>query len=136
MKDGRDAVTDRLPIAVEQRHIDGKIDAGAGHHLTFERIAMQIDDAWQHQQAAGIDAKRAVARERIHGDDFTVRDLQRGFTDCSAEKSPAAFDENVRHDTALRRGVGEAGWADASYLARKSSTVNFRKSGRAPRSVS
>ena len=58
-----DAVGDRLPVAVDQRHIDGKIDAGARHHLPLERVAVQIDDARQHLQAAGIDAER----HRAHG---------------------------------------------------------------------
>ncbi len=40
MIDGGDAVADRLPVAVGQRHIDGKIDAGARHHLPLECVAM------------------------------------------------------------------------------------------------
>ena len=77
--DGRDAVADRLPVAVDQRHIDRKIDAGARHHLPLEGIAMQIDNARQHQQAAGIDAGRAVAVVRTHGDDLAAGNPQRGF---------------------------------------------------------
>src|ERR1700688_553041 len=57
MIDGGDAVADRLSVAVDQRHIDGKIDAGARHHLPLERITMQIDDARKDQKAAGIEAK-------------------------------------------------------------------------------
>ena len=49
-----------LPIACRSLSISatsiGKIDAGARHHLPLERIAMQVDDARQHHQAAGIDA--------------------------------------------------------------------------------
>ena len=57
MIDGGDAVADRLPVAVDERDIDGKIDAGARHHLSFERVAMQIDDARQHHETARIDFK-------------------------------------------------------------------------------
>jgi len=56
-ENGGDSVADRLPIAVDQRHIDGKIDAGTGHDLPLERIAMQIDNARQHQEPTGIEAK-------------------------------------------------------------------------------
>src|ERR1700716_4636778 len=74
---------------------------------------------------------------RTNGADFAVRDLQRGFNKFSAEKSPAAFDENVRHSTALpRRVVERPGMVAGSYFARKSSTASFRKSGKALRSVS
>src|SRR3978361_415708 len=74
---------------------------------------------------------------RTNGADFAVRDLQRGFNQFSAEKSPAAFDEKVRHSTALRRrGVERPGMVAGSYFARKSSTASFRKSGKALRSVS
>ena len=54
--DGRDAIADRLPIAVDKRNVDREIDAGARHHLPLERVAMEIDDSRQHQQAIGIDA--------------------------------------------------------------------------------
>src|SRR3982074_1340894 len=69
--------------------------------------------------------------------EWPARDMQRGVHELSAEKSPAAFDENLRHSTALRRRVVERGVTVAgSYFARKSSTASFRKSGKALRSVS
>ena len=101
MIDGRDPVADRLPVAVDQRHIDRKIDAGARHHLPLEGVAMQIDNARQNQQAAGIDAGRAVAVVRTHGDDLAASDAQRGFDDFVAEQGPATFDEQFGHDAAL-----------------------------------
>src|ERR1700737_3249816 len=69
--------------------------------------------------------------------DFAAGDLQRGFSSFSTEKSPTAFDQNVHHDTALRRGVRERPeLAAASYFSRNSSTASRRKSGRARRSAS
>ena len=100
MIDGGDPVADRLPVAVEQRHIDREIDAGARHHLPLERVAMQIDDARQHQEAAGVDAERAAAVVRADGGDLAARDPQRGFVEFVAEQGPAAFDEHVGHDAA------------------------------------
>ncbi len=57
VKNRGDSVADSLPIAVDQCYIDGKIDAGTGHDLALERIAMQIDDARQPQEPACIEAK-------------------------------------------------------------------------------
>src|ERR1700730_8060138 len=74
---------------------------------------------------------------RTHSADFAVGDPQRGFQNFGAEKSPAAVDENVRHDTALRRGLCERPeLGRASYFARKSATACFRKSGGALRRFS
>ncbi len=50
VKGGGDAVRDQLPVGVDQRHVDRKVDTGARHHLPLERIAVQVDDAGQHQQ--------------------------------------------------------------------------------------
>jgi hypothetical protein len=98
--DRRDAVADRLAVAVDQRHIDREVDAGARHHLPLERIAMQVDDARQHQEATGVDAQRSAALIRADRADLTACDPQRGFVDFIAEQGPAAFDENVNHDAA------------------------------------
>src|SRR3982075_2400095 len=74
---------------------------------------------------------------RAHGNDFAVGEPQGGLNKFSAEQSPAAFDQNVSHEIALRRRPRErAGTLAASYFARNSSTVSCRKSGRALRRVS
>ncbi len=60
-----DAVADRLAIAVGQCHVDRKVDAGAGHHLPLEGIAMKIDDAGQHQQVARVDRQPCPAARSV-----------------------------------------------------------------------
>jgi len=50
-----DAISDGLPVTVDQRYIDGKIDTGARHHLSLERVAVQIDYPGSNQQATGIE---------------------------------------------------------------------------------
>src|SRR5882672_3806439 len=136
MKNRGDAISDRLSVAVDQGHVDGKIDPGTRHHLPLERIAMQIDDSRQYQQVAGIDTERSASVARFHGVDYAAGDLHRGFTNFSAEQSPAAFDEYVGHDRALRReGCERPAMVADSYFARKSSTASLRKSGRALRRV-
>jgi hypothetical protein len=135
--DGRDAVADRLTVAVDERDIDGEINTGARHHLPLERIAVQIDDTRQHDEATCIDAESAAAGFRTHGADLAARNQQRRILDFVAEQGPAAFDENVGHDVAPRRlDWACAEPAVASYLLRKSSTASLRKSGRALHSVS
>jgi hypothetical protein len=57
MKNRGDAISDGLPVTVDQRYIDGKIDTGARHHLSLEGVAMQIDYPRQHQQIAGFETK-------------------------------------------------------------------------------
>src|SRR5882672_4704323 len=74
---------------------------------------------------------------RTNRADLAAGDLERGLTNLPAEQSPAAFNENVRHDAALRRWV----WvrperAADSYFVRKSSTASLRKSGSALRRAS
>ncbi len=98
--DGGDAVADRLPVAVDQRNVDRKVDAGARHHLPLEGVAMEVDDAGQHQQATGIDAQRVAAVVRTSRNDIAAGDLQRGVNKFSAEQDPAAFDQHVGHDAA------------------------------------
>jgi hypothetical protein len=98
--DGRDPIADRLPVAVDQRHVDREIDAGARHHLPLEGVAMQIDNARQHHQSTSVEAKRTAALVRTDGTDLTVSDPQRGFVNFAAEQGPAALNEDIGHDAA------------------------------------
>src|SRR4029077_19502762 len=124
--DGGDAVDDGLPTAVEERDIDVEIDAGARHHLPFARVALQIDDARQHHEAARIDFKCASALIGTYGCDLPACGSQRRFDELAAEQKPAAVDKNLGHDVVLRRlGWACAEPADASYFLRKSSTASF-----------
>ncbi|GCC49391.1 hypothetical protein chiPu_0033520 [Chiloscyllium punctatum] len=102
MEDGGDAVGDRLPIAVDQCHVGREVDAWARHHLPLERIAVQIDDAGQHQEAAGIDMKRGAPLFGVERADVAARGAQRGLYECTVNQRAPALDENVRHDVALR----------------------------------
>jgi hypothetical protein len=92
MKDGGDAVCDRLPVAVDQRHVDGKVDARAGHHLPLEGVAMQVDNARQHFQAACVDAGRASFHRRIHRGDISPGDAERGFNELPGNECLATLD--------------------------------------------
>ena len=66
---GGDAVGGQLAIGIQQRHLGGHAHAGPGHELTLERVAMQIDDAGQDEQPAGV--PNATARRRRR-DPFAV----------------------------------------------------------------
>jgi hypothetical protein len=69
-----DAVADRLAIAVGERHIDREVDTGTRHHLPLEGIAMQIDDAGQHQQVARVDRKPRPAARSVE-----LRNVRSGY---------------------------------------------------------
>src|SRR5271165_232067 len=56
MKSRGDAVGNCLSVAFAERHVEWKIDARPGHHLPFERVAVNIDNPGQDPKAAGIDA--------------------------------------------------------------------------------
>src|SRR6202171_5834648 len=74
---------------------------------------------------------------RADSADFAVLDPQRSLKNFSTEQRPAAFNQNIGHDTALRRGAGERPeLVAASYFARNSSTASCRKSGKVLRRVS
>jgi hypothetical protein len=92
VKDRRYAIGDRLAVAVDQRHIHGKINAGTWHHLPLEGIAVQIDDSRQYLQTVCIDGNRASCLLRAHGDNVAACYAQRGLMKFAAEKGPAAFD--------------------------------------------
>ena len=134
MKDRGDAVADRLPVAVGQRHIDGKSTPGRGIICRSKASPCRstMPGSTSRPSASRCSAARPVVR--TEGADFAAGDPQRGLDDLAAEQRPAAFDEDISHDNALR-GLGWARPAPpaASYFARKSSTRSFRKSGRAVR---
>ena len=56
---GGDAVGEQLQLGVRQGDVGGEIHAGARLHLAFERVAVDVDDARQHQQASGVEAHAA-----------------------------------------------------------------------------
>ena len=92
MKGGGDAVRDQLPVGVDQRHVDRKVDTGPGHHLPLERIAVQVDDARQHEKVGCVDAERGSARRTADVDDLAVGDSEGGFDQLAADQRLAAFD--------------------------------------------
>src|SRR6185312_2308320 len=122
MEDGGDAVGDGLAVAIEQRHVDRKIDAGTRHHLPLERIAVQIDNAGKHQKIARIDVQGGASIASADVTNFSVDNSHRGFDDFAAEQGAAALDEDVSHDVAFCRERSEPAVERGSYLPRKSST--------------
>src|SRR5260370_39997209 len=96
MENRRDAIGQRLPVAVEKRNVHGEVDAGPRHHLPLEGIAMDIDDAGQHDEAVGVDA---TSRRRVAADvaDHPGRGRKmdgRAFEPV-ADEGASALDANV-----------------------------------------
>ena len=50
MERGGDAVGQQLRLGVGQRDVGRKIHTGPRLQLPFERVAVDVDDAGQHQQ--------------------------------------------------------------------------------------
>ncbi|MGY4355452.1 hypothetical protein ACVW0J_001945 [Bradyrhizobium sp. i1.7.7] len=138
VKDGGDAVADRLAVTVGERDVDREVDAGARHHLALEGIAMQIDDAGQHQQVARIDRQPRTAARGIDLRNVRAGHQNGSFDELGADQGPAALKEDVCQATALRLLAGERvrELARASYAERKSSIPSLRKSGSASRNLS
>jgi len=86
-----DAVCDKLPVGLEQRDVVGEIDARPRHRLALERVAVDIDDARQQQQAARIpylrvgtgSAEPAVDHFDLGIDKSPVRGGSAGIDDTS-----------------------------------------------------
>ena len=61
---GGDAVGQQLGFGVPQGQVGWEVDAGTGLQLAFERVAVQVDDAGQDQQAGGVEARAGGRRHR------------------------------------------------------------------------
>ena len=59
-----DAVGEQLRLGVAQRDVGREIDAGPRLHLPLERVAVDVDDARQHQQAGRIERGDRAAPRR------------------------------------------------------------------------
>ena len=89
---GGDAVGQQLAVDVEQRAVVGEGDAGARHDGALEGIAVQVDDAGQHQQVAGVEPGRA-ARGRAAGVvDQSGVESQAGVLDAARGQDTLACD--------------------------------------------
>ena len=88
MESGGDAVGEQLRFGFRQREIGGEIDAGARLHLPLERIAVQVDDAGQHQQAVGVERPGIGRRRTVEPDDPAVGEQQIGIVSEPARPAP------------------------------------------------
>jgi hypothetical protein len=50
-----DAVRDRLPVAIDEADVERHVDARARHDLSLEGIAVDVDDAGEQHEAAGVE---------------------------------------------------------------------------------
>ena len=69
----------------------------------YERRRVKVHDARQNEQPASINGKRAGPLRGADRADIAAGRAQRGVGKFFAEQDPAAFNENVGHDVALRR---------------------------------
>jgi hypothetical protein len=92
----RDAVGQHLPVGIDERDVEVEADARPRHHLPLEGIAMNVDDARQHDEAVSIDAaaRRGVAADRA---DYARRrrQMEGGALERVADEDASALDANV-----------------------------------------
>ena len=55
MEGGGDAAGQELAFGVLEGEVGGEGDAGAGLELAFEGVAVDVDDAGQDEEAAGVE---------------------------------------------------------------------------------
>ncbi len=104
---GCDAVGSQLAVSFQQGSVKGKIDAGAGHHLAFERVAVDVDQRRGQHHARRVDHLRAVAGD-IEAGDRAGFDAQACRRQAIVEQNRGAF----KHD-----GGGVGGWRHGAPLA-------------------
>ncbi|MCW2239972.1 hypothetical protein [Azospirillum canadense] len=114
-----DAVGDQLAVGVQQRDVGREMHARAWHQLPFEGVAVQVNDARQQEQPAGLDH---AAGWRVVADlnDAAVGDGDPGLDEDAVRRQDAcAADVGVQsaflsmhslvHGTALNAGTGRCG---------------------------
>ena len=60
MERGGDAVGEQLRLGITDRDLGGELDPGPRLHLPLERVAVQVDDPRQHEQAARVQRRAAA----------------------------------------------------------------------------
>ena len=129
VEDGGDAVGDHLAVAVDQRDVEGNLHPRTRHHLPLESVTVNIDDARQHQQPAGVEGglRRPVGTDL---GDNTVRcaDVDGRVLKRALVQNPSANNSKIHqvpHRMTARRGRSAI---CGSYLFRNASAESFRKS--------
>ena len=112
MKRGGDAVGEQLGFGVVQRQGGREIDAGARLDLTLERVAMDIHDAGQHQQAGRVQRRAGAGGADCRDGSVFQGDIG-NCLGAVVQQHTAAVDRQVLHrigfhgsNTICTRGVG------------------------------
>ncbi|KAG1320344.1 hypothetical protein G6F63_014310 [Rhizopus arrhizus] len=92
MEFGGDAVGQQLAVDVEQRAVIREGDTGPGHDGAFEGVAVQIDDAGQPQQVAGVEPGGAAGGRGAAVVDQPAMKAQTGLFDAARRQDAVACD--------------------------------------------
>ncbi len=92
---GGDAVAEELPVRLQERDVVGKVHARPRHQLPLERVAMNIDDAGQHEGPACVHAVPRGGGGGAHMGDPAVVDRDRGLDQAVRRQNAAVFDNQV-----------------------------------------
>ena len=91
---GGDAVRGELPVGVGESDLDRNADAGAGHQLMLDGVAVEVDDSGEQHPPAGR-FWRAVDVDR---GDPTVLDQQAAFVEGPVGREDAVRDDFQGHE--------------------------------------
>jgi len=116
-----------MPLATpcEQRNIDGKVHTRSRHDLALERVAVDVDDAGQDQEAARIDPLRRTGFF-ADGIDHAVTDAHGRILEPVPDEGAPTFDTDVHrhqlrpHQLQLRERL---------FLSAQLSTTSSTRSG-------
>ncbi|MNT51480.1 hypothetical protein D3C72_1884470 [compost metagenome] len=92
MEFGGDAVGQQLAVHVEQGVVVGKGHAGPGHDGALEGVAVQVHDAGQHQQVAGVEPRGASRGRGARVIDQSALKPQAGLGDAARGQDTLACD--------------------------------------------
>src|SRR6516225_5014396 len=112
MKDRGDPVRYGLAVAVDESNVQRNIYAGPRHHLPFEGIAVNVDNARQDDQAVSIDRATSgmigaeVSDESVGGADVNGRSFE-----AAVEQNAPAGDAKIHALFSSRSSFGPHSWA-------------------------
>ncbi|MNQ75704.1 hypothetical protein D3C85_905080 [compost metagenome] len=90
MEFGGDAVGQQLAVYVEQGAVIREGDTGSGHDGALEGVAVQVHDAGQHQQLAGVEPRRATGGRAAAVVDDSALKAQAGLFDATRRQDALA----------------------------------------------
>src|SRR5262249_39772754 len=106
VEDGGDPVGDGLSIAFQERNFDRKSDPRPRHHLSFECIAVDVDDPGENQEAVRIDCPLGrYVRADVADDSLVAIQMNAGVLETALDECATSFDARPHDRSGYERAV-------------------------------